>query len=227
MSSRRKYKSRPDAAMPSNAPAVDAIGVHVPPNAAPEVSIGANDEAKTALSSRVAELEAAEAARHQQVAAMAAAAQQRAAAVPSRVAQWIAQHQAEVSDPRTNARLQAAHFGAIADAVEVGSDAYIERLEHALAQHPHVPEPMPVNGGTPMPSYSPPPARRGAMVSAPVSRSGGAGVGGPAIPGRIHLSAEQREFARASGISDAEYGRQLQRLNERKRRGDYPDVPSR
>jgi hypothetical protein len=214
--------------MPSNASAVDAIG----PAGAPEMTAPLEDEARSALSNRVAEMAAAEAAQRH-MAAMAAA-QQRAAAVPSRLQQWIAQHQAEVSDPRTNARLQAAHFGAVADAVEVGSDAYIERLEHALAQHPAharvhepMPEPEPVNGGPPMPTYTPPPVRR-PTYSAPVSRSGGAGLGaGPASPGRVTLSAEQREHARASGLSDLEYARQVQRLNERKRMGDYPNTPTR
>jgi hypothetical protein len=152
--SRRKYKSRPPVPDDPPAPHVDPQPVLPPNHDVP----GAEPDARTALASRVAELSAAEAAQRQHLAALTAQAQaqqRRASSVPSRLQQWIAEHQAEVTDPRTNARLQAAHFGAIADVIEIGGDEYMQRLEAAIAHHVHapVPEPEPVNGGTPMPSY--------------------------------------------------------------------------
>jgi hypothetical protein len=174
-------------------------------------------EARTALSSRVAELTAAEAAQRQHAAAMAAAVQQRAAAVPSRLQQWIAQHQAEVSDPRTNARLQAAHFGAIADGVAPESDEYFRRIEAAIAHRPAV-EP----NKEPAMSY-PPVHRPGPLVSAPVSRSGRAGIGAAPAGSRVNLSPEERQWARNSGISDSDYAKNKLRLLAEKRAGNYPD----
>jgi hypothetical protein len=206
--------------MPSNASAVDAIG-DIPPAGAPEM-----DEAKTALSHRVRELEAAEA-RLQHEAALAAAGQQRAATDPidrlpasPLTKQWLREHREILDDPRKFNLLQAAHFTAAADGIAVDTPQYFEHLERAVGYHPaaHTPTPEESN----MPQFpAPPPARR-PLVSAPVSRSGGNFGGGPA-PGKIHLSAEEVEWARRSGVTPSEYARNKMKLLRSKAGGNYPD----
>jgi hypothetical protein len=64
-----------------------------------------------------------------------------------------------------------------------------------------------------------PPPSRGPLVSAPVSRD----AIGSNSPSRIRLSREQCEMARAAGITEAEYAKELQRLNEMKRDGHYQE----
>jgi len=214
--SRRKYKAANQ--MPSAAPAVDAVRISVPPSGDPEVGVAA-DEAKTALSSRVSELEAAE----QQNAAIQAEMLRRAQAVDpidglagASAAQkvWLKSHREILDDPEKLRMLHEAHLAAEAK--------YFAHLDHALgygpAAHSHEAAPM----------YEPPPVMRtGPMVSAPVSRSGGTPNAGAAIPGRVVLSPEQREAARLSGISEVDYARQLMRLNSEKRAGNYGPGQSR
>jgi hypothetical protein len=70
---------------------------------------------------------------------------------------------------------------------------------------------------------APPPARQQhAPVSAPVSRSipnGGSRSEYQQDPTKVHLSVEEKEIARASGISEIEYARQRLRLEKEKRDG--------
>jgi hypothetical protein len=64
----------------------------------------------------------------------------------------------------------------------------------------------------------PPPAPQpesGAMYSAPVSRQVQGGGYRPS-PSSVRLSAEQREAARMSGISEVEYAKQLHNLDKAK-----------
>jgi phage I-like protein len=60
------------------------------------------------------------------------------------------------------------------------------------------------------------------MVSAPVSRES-YGSGGGGSPGRVKLTQQQAEMARLAGISEAEYAKQLRKLNEMKASGDYSE----
>ena len=69
---------------------------------------------------------------------------------------------------------------------------------------------------------SPSNQQRTSIVSAPVSREVPSS-GGFRQAGKITLTAEQRESARISGISEAEYARQLSRLNDMKATGEYSD----
>jgi hypothetical protein len=83
----------------------------------------------------------------------------------------------------------------------------------------------PEPGADAMPRLRPPPLaapmRRTAPVSAPVSRI----VPDGRTPGSrgVQLSAEQREAARISGISDFEYAKNFQELERRKALGMYQD----
>ena len=141
--SRRRYKSTPP--LPNTRPPVDAVRVHVPPDGSPEVGVTAeSDEARQALGQRVAELEAAE--RH-------AAALQQAQVEALRQAHsadpidhlfphaspasktWLRQHR-EALDQVKLLRLQGAHAYALADGIAPDTEAYFQRLEHAINHSP-------------------------------------------------------------------------------------------
>lgn len=62
--------------------------------------------------------------------------------------------------------------------------------------------------------------RKTSIVSAPVSREVPS-ASGARTSGKITLTAEQREAARLSGITEAEYARQLAKLNQMKANGEY------
>lgn len=74
-----------------------------------------------------------------------------------------------------------------------------------------------VDGGS---QAKPEPARRVPPVSAPVSREV-PNASGTRSTGKITLNAEQREAARLSGVTEAEYARQLVKLNQMKANGEY------
>jgi hypothetical protein len=68
----------------------------------------------------------------------------------------------------------------------------------------------------------PQPQQRTSIVSAPVSRDVPSGTT-PRKNGKITLTAEQRESARISGITEAEYAKQLEKYREMKANGTYGD----
>jgi hypothetical protein len=69
--------------------------------------------------------------------------------------------------------------------------------------------------------------RRGRIVSAPVSRETMSTMGGSynERPGRVTLSAAQKDAARFSGISEAEYAAQVLRLRAEKAEGNHGGSP--
>ena len=73
---------------------------------------------------------------------------------------------------------------------------------------------MPPTMPAPMPEPRPAP-----RYSAPVSRT--TPGGGYTRPGEVTLSPEERQIARASGISDLEYARNKVRLAQEKALGRY------
>jgi hypothetical protein len=75
-----------------------------------------------------------------------------------------------------------------------------------------------------LPPAPPAPRRQSLPVSAPVSRAVPSYQGGrSAVPSRVHLSAEERQAAAFSGISDTEYAANKIRLIQAKEAGMYPD----
>jgi hypothetical protein len=66
---------------------------------------------------------------------------------------------------------------------------------------------------------APEPPGPGAYVSAPVSRETPTGAYREPSPSQVRLSAEERQIARASGISEVEYARNRLRLEREKRTG--------
>jgi phage I-like protein len=85
----------------------------------------------------------------------------------------------------------------------------VQEMRTRVAQDHQQERPQPV----------PPPSRP--LVSAPVSREPSA-YGGNS-PTRIRLSAEQIEVAKRAGITEAEYAKQLMKLNEMKANGEYSE----
>jgi hypothetical protein len=72
----------------------------------------------------------------------------------------------------------------------------------------------------PPPPPQPQPQTRAALTSAPVSRGVPSGDRLPSIPSRINLSAEERQIAAASGISDKEYAANKLRMMRMKATGE-------
>ncbi len=87
---------------------------------------------------------------------------------------------------------------------------YQRLMRRQISDTPEVFKPKPP---TPSPAPTPP-------VSAPVSRRVPSSTIGQR-PGQITLSYEQREAARISGVSEAEYARQLRALDTAKAQGRY------
>jgi hypothetical protein len=114
-----------------------------------------------------------------------------------RAANWIREHSDVVTDRNMTTKLTAAHWGALADGITEGSDAYFEAIEQRMGFGDQ-------QAARQVEAQQP--ARRQAPA-APPSRDGG--TGGSARPGTIRLSAAQREAARMAGISDAEYAQNL------------------
>ena len=136
--------------------------------------------------------------------------------MPPQAKAWLKANPQYVFDPNEDARIGAMHGVVVAEGFEPYSQEYFSELEQRL------------NGVSPPP---PPPRQdydydlpqRRVSVSAPPSR-GDTVVSnylhGDSM-GRITLTAEQKSAARYSGISEAEYSRQLMRLRDEKANGNY------
>lgn len=113
-----------------------------------------------------------------------------------RAANWIRSHAEVVSDRPAMTKLTAAHWAALADGIPEGSDDYFAALDARMG-YGEAPEP-----------------RQAAVPRAPAAPVSRANIGSEAPrPGTIRLSADQREAARVSGISDAEYAASLAAIN--------------
>lgn len=130
--------------------------------------------------------------------------------LPPRAAEWARAHREVFMDQRQNAKVQAAHFAAVADGVAVWSDEYFNRIEDGLAGGAREPEAETVQQ---------PQRRQQAAPAAPVSRSSPASIGREVYPGIIDrgggkysLNAAASEAARISGLTPTEYIQQALKL---------------
>ncbi len=133
--------------------------------------------------------------------------------VPERAREWLREHRDYVTDPRKNAKLQNMHWEALDAGHKEFSTGYFIEMEKLLGliQTPEVEvEVEPKAAAEP---------RRTTIVSAPVSRE--APSSGSTSPTRVRLTREQSEMAKLAGITDAEYAKQLLRLNDLKKNGNY------
>ncbi len=108
-----------------------------------------------------------------------------------RAQDWLRSHRDLVTDEGKRSQLERAHYSALSDGIAPNTDAYYERLEERMGLRQRAPEPE-----RRQPSQ--------AATAAPVSRGA---TGGGSVT-QVSLSAKEREAARFSGLSDAEYARQ-------------------
>jgi hypothetical protein len=114
--------------------------------------------------------------------------------MPENAKSWLRGHKEFLTDPRKNAKLQAAHFEALDEAGgQMGSPKYIEALEVTLGLKTHQP-------ASPEPAPQPQPPRRSIQVSAPVSRDAPSPSGKRVSDSKMTLTPEEVDIARRSII---------------------------
>lgn len=92
-----------------------------------------------------------------------------------KTAGWLREHSEWVSDGKKNARLQAAHYDAVANDITPDSDEYFAHVEQMIGLHEATEPPAKTNGA----AKPPPTARRGPPAAPPASGARGGGtVGG-------------------------------------------------
>lgn len=137
---------------------------------------------------------------------------------------WLKQHPDAFTDQEKNAYLGAAFWEATkSKGLSRGTPEYFQYLEERLGYRKAAPPPPNDEDEIDDTPNPPQPARRNPTVSAPVSRDVPSGGSGQRQNNRITLTAEEREAARFSGVSEVDYARQKQRLAELKRQGHYQE----
>lgn len=121
---------------------------------------------------------------------------------------WLKDHPEYMQDQTKNTLLSAAHIQSQQKNLVAGSPKYFRFIEEALGLRESEDEEM--EDSKPQ------------NISAPPSREPPRSDGNRA-PNRITLTPAQREAARASGISDVDYARNLLKLGQMKREGYYGD----
>jgi hypothetical protein len=134
--------------------------------------------------------------------------------LPDTAKNWLRKHPEYLTDQRKNSKIQALHWDVIDEGHKAFSPEYYESMEVHLGMReaPKVEED----------DDPPQQQQRTSIVSAPVSREVPGGSA-PRKNGQIKLTAEQREFARISGVTEAEYAKQLEKINTMKANGTYGD----
>jgi len=131
--------------------------------------------------------------------------------LPDTAKRWLRAHPEYLTDNRKNAKIQSLHWDVVDEGHAPFSDSYYESLEIHLGirKAPRKEEPE-----------SEEEEANSGMVSAPVSREPPASDGSRK-PGVVRLSPAQREAAKMAGITEAEYAKQLMRLQAEKDSGNY------
>lgn len=132
--------------------------------------------------------------------------------LPDAAKSWLRSHPDYLSDPRKNSKIQALHWDVIDEGHAPFSTAYFDSMEQHLGLRE---APKRVEQEQPRTQ------ERTNLVSAPVSREVPSGGQQRQQGGKINLTVEQQEFARIAGVTDAEYARNLKKLNEAKANGQY------
>jgi hypothetical protein len=127
-----------------------------------------------------------------------------------------------------------------AEFIEAGKQQFFAHVEHLREQaqananqqatgQPGEEQPMPTIPNPPMPAFTEPSTptlrrqpetpSRASLYSAPVSRTPGGHEFEPSDPRNVHLSVQEVEAAKISGVTPAEYARQKLRYQQAKRDG--------
>ena len=114
-----------------------------------------------------------------------------------RSADWLRRHPQFATDQRLLQRMIAAHNLAVTDGYRADTDEYFRAVEETLNIRQKVDR-----GESALSTASEPVRRRSAPPAAPVSRGGNRA-------GTFNLSEEQRDAARASGVTEQEYANNL------------------
>jgi hypothetical protein len=134
-----------------------------------------------------------------------------AASVTPRSANWLRSNKAAISTPAMQKRVLLAHGLAADEGIEPDSDAYFEFIERNIGLRKEAPKPRVIaddegTADSPLSSASAPAPRRSVSPpAAPVSR----GTGRTNV---VRLSADEREAARISGLSEEEYARNKEKI---------------
>jgi hypothetical protein len=128
--------------------------------------------------------------------------------LPPRAKAWLREHPDYVLDPAKNSTLVALHPVAARQAGSEWTDSYFDKMDDLLGFKPH----RQANSGSRSHEGQQVRQYRGPTISAPPHREvPSMGTGRPQSY-RAPLTAAEREIAAASGISDAEYQTQKERM---------------
>ena len=114
-------------------------------------------------------------------------------------AAWVRSHPEVATDPRLNRKMIRAHQDALDDGLVAESPEYFAYVENRLGFGSSDARPLPYR-------------RESAPAAAPVSRGGERGN-----PNVIRLTAEQREMAQLTGMTEKEYAAQLLRIQRERK----------
>lgn len=128
------------------------------------------------------------------------------AALPDPAKNWLRGHREYMTDPRKNAKIQAAHWDALDAGHQAYTPGYFETLEEKLGMR----EPPKKTDENP-----------DVVVSAPVSRDAPSPTTGKPTNTRITLSPDQRQAAKDSGVDEITYAKNLLKLQQLKSQGHY------
>jgi hypothetical protein len=158
--------------------------------------------------------------------------------LPERMKAWLRAHPEYILDQAKNVQLHKMHTVAEYEAGGEWSDGFFQRLDHF---HLHGFKQPSLNGNgaahqsavqQPRQAYRPtqaaaPPVRQqqysGPPVSAPPTRETLSMATGRSVNRRVPLTEDERQIARSSGISDAEYEQQKDKMNAMKVAGYLQD----
>lgn len=132
--------------------------------------------------------------------------------IPTAGKDWLRAHREYATDNRKNAKLQAAHWDAVDEGHKPFSTEYFASVERILGlREPEVETEEEVEEEVAV--------ERTPIVSAPVGRR----VPGQDTqrPGTVRLTQAQVDAAKASGVTPAEYARNLLKLKDMKKAGHY------
>lgn len=126
---------------------------------------------------------------------------------------WLKNHQQYVTDQLEAARLNVIHIQLLRRGLQPGHPQYLSEIEKGLkASEP----PGTDEGDEPQPQTR----ERASIMSAPVSREAPSSSGKRTTT-KVTLTPEQKEFAKIAGVTEVEYAKQLQKLDEAKQVGNY------
>ena len=242
---RKKYSQTdgpPVTAPPTGAAKLPDPVVHAKPPEMPATESPVEKAAKDAiaLQLRLREMERAEQLNREAVQQQPHAAepqqqqQQSQQPMPAHVEKWLADHPQymDPNDQVAQAEIYTATLKCNRDGKSWEQPDFIPTLERHLGiapatngqQHRPIERPSPAPAA---PRYAAPPRqqqqRSAIPMSAPVSRDSPSMATGRPTGGPVQLTAAQREAARFSGISEAEYARQLVKMERMKAAGEIDD----